>query len=354
MVIGLLSMFLLTATFAVPPANSQASLGPGQLEPSIIPPVNTGILKDPSGTYTFYNITGSSYFLNISSYESLMLDPFSTHPTGQTTVTRSMIEVSVASQPSSPHYPRVLTTNWAGAGGGDCSSITVGILLSCNGSAGTLGTAGVYSASLTWQSSCYSGAVCNTSFWAGLSPQDSGNSPLVQNGMDMCVNDLADCSKGGHNGQSGAQSWEAWDECYVSELNDHLVWTPVNPTTINGVSYEFVFAYVTSSTQPTFQWIIGSWNYSFTDNVPSCPQTSFQQSEGIMEQWTGAPLDMVVWSPNPNVVTGWWETGKWCGCTYQSGYLGSSYKVGLYDIESGSTLVAFGGVYSSTQFSITD
>lgn len=342
----------------VPVIASQTS-GPNHLRPAIIPPINTGILQDPSGSYVFYNVTSTSYLMNSATYEALLNDKYSTHPTGVVEIVGNMVNVSTISKPGPRHYPVVYNLIWSGAGGADCTSISVdssGYGLVCNGSAGTLGTSGVYSASLTWQSSCYSGSACANSFWTGLSPADSANIPLLQSGMDICVNDLADCSSGGHNGQSGSFSWQTWMEYDASPLT--FYYPPTNPTTINGVAYEFVFAFVNSITAPTFQWSVGSWNYYYTYNNPNIPQTDFQQTEGIIEQLMpgGGPQAMVKWTPNPNVMTGWWETGKWCGCTYQSGYLGSSYKVGLYYItsngQSSGTVIAKGAVYSSTQFSI--
>lgn len=346
---------MILSVISLAPLSASMTSGSIQMKPAIIPPVNTAILVDPSGTYMFYNVTSTSFMMNVASYEALLHDPYSTPPTGTTQIVGNMVNVSTASRPSPPHFPTVYSFNWAGAGGGDCTSMTVGTGLHCNGSKGTLGTAGVYSASLTWQPSCYYYTACSTSLWAGLSPQDSANSPLVQNGMDVCINDLAGCSYGGHNGQSGSQSWEAWDECYVSPSNDQTTWTKTNPTTINGVAYEFNFAFVSSKTQPTFAWMVGSWNYYYTDTTSNCPQTDFQQSEGIMEQMIN-PEQMILWSPNPNIMTGWWETGNWCGCTYQSGYLGSSYQVGQYWLtsngKSSGTLIADGIIYSSTQFEV--
>jgi len=325
-----------------------------QMKPRIIPPVHTGILQDPSGTYVFYNVTSTSYIMNLTSYEALLHDPYTTNPGGAASVLGDMVLLSTTNRPSPPHWPIAYGEIWAGVGGGDCTSMTVSGGLVCNGSKGTLGTSEVTSSALSWTSSCYSGTTCATSLWTGLSPQDSSNTPLIQAGMDVCVNDLADCSFGTHNGQSGAQSWEAWDECLASP--DHTVWTPTNPTKINGVAYEFYFVFIQSEAKPTFQWTVGSWNYYYTDYTPNCLQTDFQQSEGIMEQYTHPlnPQEMVVFSPNPNVMTGYWETGNWCGCTYQNGYLGNSYTIGLYYLtsngQSGGNLIAYGGPWSSTQF----
>jgi hypothetical protein len=298
--------------------------------------------------------------MNLTSYEALLKDPYSTHPTGVPQILGNMVRVPMVSRPAPSHYPVAYNLIWSGAGGGDCASLTVdsgGYGFDCNSSSGTLGTSGVYSASLTWQSACYSGSTCATSCWTGLSPTDSANTPLLQSGIDVCVNELNDCSASSNYGQSGALSWEAWFE--FDSAGFHIGYTPTNPTTISGVPYEFVFAFVNSETEPTFQWTVGSWNYYYSYNNPYVPQTDFQSSEGIMEQYAlSNPQRMVVWSPNPNVMTGWWETGKWCGCTYQYGYLGSSYTVGLYyitsDGTSSGTVIAKGAVYSSTQFSISD
>jgi len=334
---------------------------PARMEPAITPPANTGVLVDPSGTYAFYNVSSTSYLMNLASYQALLKDPYSTPPNGTLQYLGSMVRVSTIINQAAGQNSIVYGEYWSGAGGGDCTSMSVdsgqdGFV--CNGSAGTVGTSGVYSSSLTWQSSCYSGSSCITSYWTGLSSHDSGPPPLIQSGITVCVNDLAFCSYSGHNGHNGALSWEAWFEYVASPGGTNgPLYTPTNPTTINGVAYEFVFAFVNSQTQPTFQWTVGSWNYYQSYNDPNVPQTDFQQTEGIMEQAiTGGPQQMVMWTPNPNVMTGWWETGKWCGCTYQSGYLGSSYTTGLYYITSNGlstgTVIAKGATYSSTQFSI--
>lgn len=171
----------------------------------------------------------------------------------------------------------------------------------------------------------------------------------MQNGINVCENHSG-CSGAG---SSGKMTWVMWWTILSQYSSDQSIAS--YPTTINGTDYEFVFAFVNSSTQPTFQWIVGSWSYSLTE-TSNYPQTDFWQSEGIIEPplVSGTRTVVTLWSSNPNDMTGWWETGQWCGCTYTSGYYGSSYTDVLYTLtdSSGST-EAYGSIIGSTTFSDT-
>ncbi len=68
-------MFLgLHLLFPINTAYSQSSLN---VTPASVPPVNTAVLKDPSGTYTFTYLPSGQYMMNLSTYEQLLHDPYS-------------------------------------------------------------------------------------------------------------------------------------------------------------------------------------------------------------------------------------------------------------------------------------
>lgn len=340
---------------ALIPSSNASSLGAPTaalaLKPSIVPPVNTGILKDPTGTYTFSYLGNGQYSMNLTASEKLLHDPYSGIPnaSGEARVLGNSVIITPP-RTNTTSYPTDVNGAWSGAGGGDCSSFSVsnGNAI-CNGSSGSLGTSGVLSNSVTWNPTCFSGSSCITSFWAGLSPNSTGSTPLMQNGINVCENNVG-CPGGG---SKGGMTWDMWWVILGQQSSDQVI--PAYPTTINGTNYEFVFAFVNSNTQPTFQWTVGSWTYSYTTNS-NYAQSSFWQSEAIMEPpvVNGVRQVMTAWSPNPNGMTGWWETGNWCGCTYTSGYYGSSYVVVLYTVTSpsGST-EAYGSITGSTTFSDT-
>lgn len=347
-----LTAVLLGAVSLVPLSFGQIS-GPITLQPTIIPPVNEAILKDPSGTYVIYNATSSRWSMNLTSYEKLLHDPYSIIPAGLVQIIGNM--AFVTTQSSSATYAASTNVssnyNWSGAGGCDGRSMSVTANgPTCNGSKGSLGTAGVYTASLTWIPKCFSGSSCVTAFWAGLSTKYTATGDLVQNGIAVCVSNSW-CSGGGSKGKT---SWVTWWEV-VPQYNSRQP-TAIQPATINGSVNEFDFAFSSVNEYMVgLEWQIGSWNYALgaTSNYP---QTAFWQAEAIMEApsintVTQIPLG---WTPNPNTMVGWWETGQYCGCTYAGGNMGSSYAVVLYDLYSSSNqLMAYGTITSTYQFSDT-
>ncbi len=342
-----------------------------------VPSLNDGILKDPSGIYYIYNITSTGYYVNSTTYQKLLVIPTRCVRKVPAKLVGGMVHLPLnltALESKSPLYPQpcVVTgtsnstptseavqpacggggagapiaygAKWAGASGGDCSSVsTLGASLVCSGSHGSLGTAGVYTADMTWYASCYSGTSCWTSFWDGLSPASTGEEPLVQNGIAVCVNYATDCPGGFSN---GTVAWWAWYEFYPAGP----IPAEEQPTYINGTTGEFNLAF-SEENQVTFQWTAGSWTWAQTVSS-SYPQTDFYLSSGVMESAYGGA--MTAFSANPMV--GWWETGQWCGCTYSSGYLGLSYPVGVYWLTSNGAptgnLVAYGQMNTGTSFSV--
>jgi hypothetical protein len=63
----------------------------------------TGVLTDPSGIYVFYNMTDtqnpngtitSVFYMNLTSYQQLMHDPYSTHPQGEVQIVGNVVRVT--------------------------------------------------------------------------------------------------------------------------------------------------------------------------------------------------------------------------------------------------------------------
>ncbi len=62
------------ALFFVPGIPLHASSYSG---PSSVPPMNVGILRDPSGTYQQIYLGNGTYSMNLTAYEKLLNDPYS-------------------------------------------------------------------------------------------------------------------------------------------------------------------------------------------------------------------------------------------------------------------------------------
>lgn len=129
---------------------NQSSNAPPNLTPSIVPPVNTAVLKDPSGTYTFTYLGPNEYSINASGYEKLQQDPYSGISASNVQTEGNMVIITTP-QSNVVSTPTDSNSAWSGAGGGACSSFSTsnGNAI-CNSSSGSLGTSGVYSDSVTW------------------------------------------------------------------------------------------------------------------------------------------------------------------------------------------------------------
>lgn len=46
-------------------------------ETNAVPLVNMGVLRDPTGTYTFSLLPNGAYSMNLTAYEKLLQDPYS-------------------------------------------------------------------------------------------------------------------------------------------------------------------------------------------------------------------------------------------------------------------------------------
>lgn len=76
------------------------SIGTG---PSVIPPVNWGVLTDPSGTYWFHFFSNGTYAMNLTSYRQLVNDPYSSSPSNCThTIEGSIILISCPQPTNTP------------------------------------------------------------------------------------------------------------------------------------------------------------------------------------------------------------------------------------------------------------
>ena len=343
------SFILVSRSIAYASRPNSSVTGP-ILTPSIVPPVNTGVLKDPTGTYTFTYLGNGSFTMNYSAYEKLLQDPYTGIGSGSDVTVEGNTVIITPPESDTVSYTNDVNDAWSGAGGGDCGSFSAsdGNAI-CNNPSGSLGTTGVYFSSVTWDPTCFSGTSCVTSFWTGLSPLNTGDEPLLQNGINVCEN-LGACPGGGTDKKT---TWDMWWLILGQESSDQVI--SVYPTSINGTNYEFNAAFVNSDTQPTFAWTVGSWYYSLTESS-KYTQNYFWISEGIMEPplYDSARQVLLDWSPNPNGMTGWWETGQWCGCTYNSGYYGSSYTPVLFTVDSSSGgTEAYGSITGSTAFSDT-
>jgi hypothetical protein len=320
-----------------------------------VPKINMAILSDPSGTYTFNNTVTGEFVINLTGYQKLLEDPYS-GISGNVSIDGDMVTITVP-QSTTVSTPTDTNTAWSGVGGGDCASFTAGGDGSsyCNTSSGTLGTSGVCTGgcegTLSWYPKCWSGTSCETSYWTGLSEQNSSTDVLLQNGINVCVS-------GSGCGSGGSDKTMTWDMFYARishDSNDQLIGS--YPTTINSTNYEFDFAFNsgTNDTQVTFNWQVGSWSYSLTKNA-YYPQTDFYQSEGVMEAPLVSNSRVVIseWSPNTVTESGWWETGHFCGCTFATGDYGTSYTNILYKLESsGGSTEAYGSLLNASYFTDT-
>jgi len=69
---GLVAVALAIA-FAVPMVPAKAA---SYSVPSTVPPLNVGILTDPTGTYQFTYLGNGTYSMNFTAYQKLLKDPY--------------------------------------------------------------------------------------------------------------------------------------------------------------------------------------------------------------------------------------------------------------------------------------
>ena len=345
-------------------ANAIASQ-PLTLTPSVIPPPGTGILTDPSGTYVFTNLGNGVWSMNLAAYSMLLKDPHSGVSASKIEVVGSSVLLTAlkpnltnaldnpqTSQVTPAMYPYYSDYAWSGAASGFCTFTSNSSGINCVSPTYTLKSSCVSVESLTWDGHCWDKTSgCETAFWTGLSSSHSGTGVLVQNGIQLCYY-LLGC---GSHGSNGGLTWLMFYESYPYEAEQPLT---TYPTSINGTSEEYVFAFAGSTTQPTYQWIVGSWNYAYTDTNNPYPQSDFVQSEAIFESTQNCAFGcfypaLITWAPNSPSLLGWYG-GANCGSC--SGYIGSSYPDALYTVLSQtypSYIMAGGSVTGTTAFTDT-
>lgn len=71
--IAVLIALALTAAFLLPVVPASATR---YSAPSAVPPVNVGILRDPTGTYQFTFLANGTYSMNLTAYQELLKDPY--------------------------------------------------------------------------------------------------------------------------------------------------------------------------------------------------------------------------------------------------------------------------------------
>lgn len=297
----------------------------------IIPPLNTTVMQDPSGTYWFTNLNDGQYSTNVATYEQLLQDPFAGISDPQVQIAGDTVLMTTTPAESSSSY-LTLNGTWGGAAGcfGTFSNSQYG--LQCSNPTDTMNISQVYVTSLSWNNQCWGGGTsCWTGFWTGESGTYSGQAPLIQNGIGVCISNTH-CPNGG---SSGGTTWELWYELPPS----NPVPTSTYPTTINSSQYEFQITWF-GAYQVNFFWCVGTWSTSTTVNV-SVSQTSFVQSEGIFETPGAGALPLVTWSPTSPVLTGWYR-GAGYYQTAPCGNYGSSYNTAYYNVEVSSSYEAYG------------
>lgn len=356
MVVVAVLVLSLVIPFNVAASRSNAyATSPVGLNPTFAPPLNNMVIQDPSGTYWFKYLGGGQYSTDIATYQAVLKDPYNGISASQVQVIGNTVLLTtpqptlVTEIPStatqgiaspSTSYPTSSNFEWSGAGGGFCTFVSQGLNgMYCGSPQYTLNISQVYIASLSWNSACWSGSSCVTSFWTGLSSSYTGgtSSDLIQNGITVCYSDSQYCPNGTG---SGSMTWNMfWNELPGNNYNQVLA---TYPTTINGVVYEFEIFW-TSSTSATFFWDVGSWS-DYLTIASNYTQSNFVQSEGIFESpfpfGFGPPV--VTWSSNPSVMTGWYRAaGYWK--TAACGNIGSGYPLALYTlIDSSGTTEAYG------------
>jgi len=300
-------------------------------------PLDTLVIKDPSGTYSFRYLGNGQYSTDIATYQAILQDPYTKVVSSEIETTGNTVLITTPS-PLVTSYPTFSGSGWSGAGGGFCtfSSGTYGII--CGSPQYTLNISQVYIASLSWNSTCLTGTSCVTSFWTGLSNNDTGgsSSELIQNGMHVCYN-LGACPNGG---SSGLLTWNMfWNELPPYSQNDQII--AGAPTSISSVVHEFEI-YWTGTNTANFYWAVGTWtaNLQITTNAT---QTDFVQSEGILESPTtgNGHYPIVPWSSDPAVLTGWYRAAGWWS-NASTGNIGSGYPLALFNLTYGGTVEAYG------------
>lgn len=320
--------------------------------PLLLPPPGHAVLKDPSGTYNFTYLGNRQYSTDLATYQRLLKDPYS-GTVSRVQIAGTTVVMTTPEENQSASVPNANSLNWSGAGGGYCSFSITGSgytqQANCNNPTDTLYYVSVSTSSLTWDGHCWNRSTstgCETFFWAGLSPTNTGGSYLVQNGICVVYYDIY-CQVG----SSGHMNWAMWWEILPT-------WTSIQtlsqyPTTINGTSEIYTALFYYSPTQVTFQWNVGSWVYSLTVNA-GINQNNFVQAEGIFEQPTYQGyyvFPMVTWSPSTATMT-----GKYIGVNHAPNYayIDTSYpswtSAVYYQVNSNYYLEASGVPLGSTTF----
>jgi len=73
------SVVVLTILFFVPVIPAKVA---SDATPSVTPQAGWGVLIDPSGTYWFHTLNDTTYAMNLTSFQQLQNDPYSTHGMG--------------------------------------------------------------------------------------------------------------------------------------------------------------------------------------------------------------------------------------------------------------------------------
>ena len=269
--------------------------------PLIFPPVNHAEMKDPSGTYNFTYLGNNQYSTDLATYQRLLRDPYSGTSASSVQIIGSTVLMTTPTTSQSASL-NANSVNWSGAGGGYCNFSIAGSgyyqTAQCNNPSDTLYTASAYVNELTWDAHCWNRSTstgCETFFWAGLSPANTGGNPLIQNGICVAYNILL-CGQGGN--VKGKTYWDMWWEILPTYSSIQVI--NQYPATINGTSEQYSVTFYYSNTQPTFQWSVGNWVYSLTVST-TWNQNNYVQAEGIFEQpaFNGYYVfPMVTWDPS--------------------------------------------------------
>lgn len=83
--VGILMLFA-----PVIPTNAVSYSGP-----STVPPANTGILHNPTGTYVFSYLGNGTYSMNATAYQKLLHDPYTVTPTSNVKVEGNTVYIFV-------------------------------------------------------------------------------------------------------------------------------------------------------------------------------------------------------------------------------------------------------------------
>ena len=163
---GLLILVTLSGTAVAVqarPTEASSSQPTPNLTLSTTPPMGTGILKDPTGTYVIHYIGNGQISMNLTAYERLLADPDSGLSATVAQIAGGTVTLNIPSTINDARegYPTTSPATWSGVSTGNRAFSISGAVQACPNPTHTLQTSGASAWSLTRDGGCWGNAPAN-------------------------------------------------------------------------------------------------------------------------------------------------------------------------------------------------